>query len=160
VKGYLDALEDILRGVAPSVGTARPLRLTVTGSRDGWVPIPPTPLVECFRTVYDWYGRDVRLGHGAARGIDMAADALGRRARWQIMPYKVTSAEWTTYKGYAGHRRNARMLEAEAPDLVLAFIWRGSRGSTGCADNATARGIPVIRIDEELALIPRASAML
>jgi hypothetical protein len=116
--------------------------------------------VECFRTVYAWYGRDVRLAHGKARGIDMAADRLGRRARWQIMPYEVSRREWAAYGGWAGHQRNARMLETELPDLLLAFIWRGSRGSTGCADNATARGIPTLRVDEELAQIPRGSAML
>jgi hypothetical protein len=131
----------------------------VTGSRDGW-ELTPAPLVQAFDLIYAWQGRAVRLGHGRARGVDMAADRLGRALGWQVMPYPVSQREWDTYGKQAGHMRNARMLEAEQPHLVLALIWRGSRGSTGCRDNALGRGIPCVTIDEELALIPRASAML
>jgi hypothetical protein len=158
VIGYLDALEDVLQGIAKSV-VGRGLRLIVTGSRDGWTPAPAA-LVESFDLIYDWYGRDVRLGHGRARGIDMAADSLGRSRGWQVMPYPVSQREWQSYGGVAGHQRNARMLDAEQPDLLLAFIWRHSRGSTGCRDNALARGIRCVTVDEELARIRRGSAML
>jgi ABC-type Fe3+-hydroxamate transport system substrate-binding protein len=92
--------------------------------------------------------------------VDKAADRIARSRRWQVMPYPVSQREWNVYGGVAGHQRNARMLDAEQPDLVLALIWNRSRGATGCADNALGRGIPVVRIDQELALIPRASAML
>lgn len=158
MKGYLDALEEVLQGIAGSTA-GRPLRLVVTGSRDGWGD-QPAALIHSLGLVYDWHNRYVRLGHGNARGIDTAAARFGRAHRWQIMPYPVRRQEWMTYGGSAGHQRNARMLEAERPDLVLALIWMRSRGSTGCADNALARGIPVLRIDEELALLPRARASL
>jgi hypothetical protein len=157
VKGYLDALEDILQRSTNTRSIDR-LRVTVTGSRDGWPPTP-RPLVLSLGVVYDWFGRDVRLAHGKARGVDAAADRIARGRGWQVMPYPVKSHEWDVYGGQAGHMRNARMLEAEQPHLVLALIWRGSRGSTGCADNATARGIPVVRIDEELALLPRRASL-
>lgn len=157
--GYLDALEDALQGVTRSTA-GRKLKLTVTGSRDhGW-GTTPAPLAYCLGVVFDWYGRDVRLSHGKARGIDMAADRIGRVRMWEIEPYPVTSYEWLTYGGYGGHQRNARMLQAEHPDLLLALIWRGSRGSTGCRDNALARGIPCVTVDEELAHLPRSRAML
>lgn len=156
--GYLDALEDALQGVAGSTA-GRKLRLVVTGSRRGW-PVTPLALVLSLGVVYDWYGRDVRLAHGAARGVDQAADRIARPRGWQVMPYPVRKDEWAIHGGYAGHQRNARMIEAEQPDLVLALIWRGSRGSTGCADNAAARGIRVVRIDEELSHFPRWSATL
>lgn len=156
--GYLDALEELLQGVASSTA-GRKLRLVVTGSRDGWEP-RPLALMLSLGVIYDWYGRDVRLGHGKARGIDTAADTIGRSHSWEIHPYPVDQWDWQLHGRMAGHLRNARMLDAEQPDVLLAFIWRGSRGSTGCADNATARGIKVLRIDEELARIPRGSAML
>lgn len=159
MRGYLDALEDILQGVGRGT-IGRGLRLVVTGSRDGWEPAP-APLIACFDVIAGWYGRDVRLAHGAARGVDTAADRMARTRRWpQPMRYPVSDREWQVYGKVAGHQRNARMLEAELPDLVLALIWNRSRGATGCADNALARGIPVLRIDEELAQLPRVRASL
>jgi hypothetical protein len=158
VIGYLDALEDALQRVAGSTA-GRKLKLTVTGSRDGWATTP-TPLVLCLGVIYDWYGTDVRLAHGKARGIDLAADRFAYVRRWERAPYPVSSREWEAYGRMAGHQRNARMLETERPDLLLALIWRGSRGSTGCRDNALARGIPCVTVDEELARVPRGSAML
>lgn len=156
--GYLDALEVALQGVH-SATRGRFLRLTFTGSRD-W-PVEHAPVLEgMFQLVQQHYARRVRLAHGKARGADLLADKLGRRHGWQIMPYPVSSREWNTYGGYAGHQRNARMLETEAPDLVIALTWRRSRGATGCADNATARGITVVRVDDELALLPRVRATL
>lgn len=157
MRGYLDALEDILQGVASSTAGRR-LKVVVTGSRDGWEPTPAA-LARSFETLYVWYGSNVRLAHGGARGVDMAADRLARAHRWQVATYRVTRREWATVGGYAGHQRNARMLQTEAPDLVLALIWRGSRGATGCAHNALARGIPVLVIDEELAQIPRCDSL-
>jgi hypothetical protein len=156
--GYLDALEDVLQGVSRSTA-GRKLKLVVTGSRDGWATTP-APLVHSLGVVYDWYGREVRLSHGRARGIDTAADQIGRAYGWQIMPYPVRQSDWRLHGRVAGHLRNARMLESEQPDLLLAFIWRGSRGSTGCRDNALARGISCVTVDEELARLPRGSAML
>lgn len=158
MKGYLDALEDTLQGVSGSTAGRR-LRVVVTGSRDGW-GFNPGPLVHSLAVVYDWYGRSVRLAHGNARGVDNAASRFGRSRMWEVVPYPVRRDEWAVYKGHGGHQRNARMLDTERPDLVLALIWHGSRGSTGCRDNALGRGIPCVTIDEELALVPRGSAML
>ena len=158
MRGYLDALDDTLQGVA-TFTAGRKLRLVVTGSRDGWGQ-SLAPLVYSLGVIYDWYGRDVRLAHGNARGVDDAASRIGRCKLWEVVPYPVSQWEWSAYGGYAGHQRNARMLEAERPDLLLALIWRGSRGSTGCRNNALARRIPCVTIDEELAQLPRGSAML
>ena len=157
--GYLDELEDHFRLVRPSAVADR-LRLTVTGSRD-WPPdTGPFILRSLFELIHAHYGRFVRLAHGQARGVDAWADRLGRALDWQIMPYPVSAREWRVNGGYAGHQRNARMLETEQPDLVIAMIHNASRGSTGCRDNALARGIPTLTVDDELALIRRGRATL
>lgn len=156
MSGYLDALELALRGVRP----VRPrLHVVWTASRD-W----PDDLVGVADRIGDllWthHGRRVRLAHGAARGGDQLAEEQIARYRWQPGRYPVSRREWATVGGWAGHQRNARMLEAEQPDLVIALIHRRSRGATGCRDNALARGIPTVTVDDELALIPRVRARL
>lgn len=51
---------------------------------------------------------------------------------------------------YAGYRRNLAMVES-APDLCLAFIHRGSRGASHCAQAAEDAGITVIRYEQGVA---------
>lgn len=53
---------------------------------------------------------------------------------------------WTGNDGAwpaAGNRRNVRMLDAEKPDLVLAYPDPESRGTWHCVKAALARNIPV-----------------
>lgn len=160
MKGYLDALEDILRGVPRIAPSIRPrLRVVWTASRE-WPRDMGHVAALVGSALYEHSGRDVQLAHGCARGGDQLAEALITHYRWTPRRYPVSGREWKIYGGYAGHQRNARMLEAEQPELVVALIWNRSRGATGCADNATARGIPVLRVDEELALLPRIRASL
>lgn len=55
--------------------------------------------------------------------------------------------QWTGADGKwpaAGNRRNVRMLEAEKPDLVLAYPDPLSRGTWNCVREAIKRNIPVI----------------
>lgn len=155
--GYLDELEDLFRLVRPN---ANRLRLTVTGSREWPEETGAYVVGSLFGVVQAHYGRFVRLAHGKARGVDAWADRIGHTLFWQVMPYPVSRREWAAHGGWAGHQRNARMLEIEQPDLVITMIHNASRGSTGCRDNALARGIPTLTVDDERALLPRGRAML
>jgi hypothetical protein len=158
VNGYLDELERTLQLVRRSAVLDR-LRIVWTASRE-WPEEHNNVGYGLLSLVVAHYGRYVRLAHGAARGGDQVAARFGPRQGWRMVPYPVGPQEWERFGGWAGHRRNAFMIEAERPDLVIALIYRGSRGATGCADNAAARGVPVLRIDEELALIRRGRATM
>jgi len=63
---------------------------------------------------------------------------------WQhIQEFK---AQWDKYGKAAGYRRNARMLEHPAPDLVVAFP--GGPGTANMVMLAKRAGIPVREIEE------------
>jgi hypothetical protein len=157
--GYLDELEYQLQLVRPNAVADR-LRLVITSSRD-WPSDTCTQVTHAlFSSIRSAYGRYVRLAHGDAVGGDQIAKHIGNDFRWTVKPYPVSDAEWLAFGGYAGHQRNARMLEAEQPDLVIALIHNRSRGATGCRDNALARGIPTVTVDDELALLRRIRAMM
>lgn len=95
------------------------------------------------------------LVHGAcAQGADAIAD---RWARLRGIPDDRIDrhpAEWRRYKGAAGYRRNAAMVQAGA-HVCLAYIDlcakprcdkpmpHGSHGAEDCARKADAAGIPV-----------------
>lgn len=158
MKGYLDALEDALRGVRRSATLDR-LRIVWTASRE-WPEGLAHVASDLLSVVFEYHGTAVRLAHGDARGGDQLAKAFGWSHRWQVMPYPVSRREWQTYGGHAGHRRNALMLAKERPDLVIGLVHHGSAGASGCTANALSQGIPVVRVDEELALLPRTRATL
>lgn len=74
-----------------------------------------------------------RVVSGGATGVDAFA---ARWAREQRVPLGVYPADWRTYGRGAGPRRNQQMLDAEAPDLVLAFP--GGRGTADMVRRAKA----------------------
>lgn len=159
MKGYLDTLEDVLTGVLRRPDAFPRIRVVFTGSRE-W----PTDLgyvIDSLLTTLhvEAYGR-VTLAHGNALGADKRAHRVARNLGFRVVPFPVRREEWDLNGGHAGHQRNARMLDEVRPHLVLATIWRRSRGATGCRDNALARGIPCVTVDEELALLPRVRATL
>jgi len=83
-----------------------------------------------------------RVAHGWAAGADRIArlwaeDFLGSAGT------RGYPADWRRDGRAAGPRRNVRMLEAERPDLVLAYPIRDSRGTWNCVTEALARGITV-----------------
>ncbi|MFJ9029048.1 SLOG family protein [Streptomyces sp. NPDC102274] len=53
-------------------------------------------------------------------------------------------ADWKTHGRAAGPIRDQRMVRLGA-DMCLAFIHKGTRDATGCADLAEAAGIPTRR---------------
>lgn len=75
--------------------------------------------------------------HGAARGIDLAADAFCR-GRYPIQSFP---AEWGKYGNRAGPMRNAKMAEVGE---ALILVWDGkSPGSRNMLQTAQRRGLKV-----------------
>lgn len=114
------------------------MRVLVTGSRD-WAD---------FQLVRDELAKLIEpnnfltVVHGACpTGADAAADLWAGQNAWINERHP---ADWKTYKGGAGYRRNAEMVALGA-DLCLAFIRGGSRGATHTADLAEKAGITTRR---------------
>ena len=81
---------------------------------------------------------------GCAGGVDAYV-------RDTLIPNRVFTADWNTYRYSAGPRRNSEMLdyalERACGDtdvvLVLAFPAAGSKGTWDCVRQAAARGLRV-----------------
>lgn len=86
------------------------------------------------------------LIHGAARGADTLAmywamnnlTKDGRYIRLWAFP-----ADWEKHGKAAGPIRNSEMLERGKPDLVIAFLAPGSRGTADMVRQAKEAGVPV-----------------
>ena len=120
-----------------------PYRILVTGSRD-WCHLPR--LYEALETAAILASpRRVIFVQGGARGVDTDTKNWAVENGYEVITYP---AEWRKngiYNPQAGLLRNREMVEAGA-DVALAFIRRGSRGATHCADLAEEAGIPTRRI--------------
>jgi hypothetical protein len=82
-----------------------------------------------------------RLLHGDARGVDRMAGKWARDhhvLEWDFLP------EWHRVDSEGGSSRNQRMIEAGAPDLVIAFP--GGVGTENMVEMARAANIEVIEI--------------
>lgn len=81
--------------------------------------------------------------NGGARG----ADTLARD--WAIekdLFAETYIADWDKYGRAAGPIRNADMLRLGKPDLVVAFLLPGSKGTKNMIDLATKANIPIKEI--------------
>jgi hypothetical protein len=67
-----------------------------------------------------------RMAHGGEGGAERLAGELSLELR---IPCRVYAADWERYGHAAGPIRNRKMLDAEHPDLVLAF-WDGESHAT------------------------------
>lgn len=76
--------------------------------------------------------------HGAARGADRLA---GQWAFSNGVDTEEYPADWKTYGRGAGPKRNQRMLDEAAPDLVVAFP--GGKGTADMVRRARAAGVAV-----------------
>jgi len=71
------------------------------------------------------------------------ADIIARDVWWsQGRPVLGVPANWETLGKRAGPERNQRMVDM-MPDLCVAFLQPGSRGTVDCVARARAAGIPV-----------------
>lgn len=85
--------------------------------------------------------RFTRLVHGGARGADKLA---GEWAVHNDVPVTAYPADWSLGRG-AGHIRNAEMLAASNPHLVVAFP--GGRGTAGMVKLALRAGKEVLTVN-------------
>jgi hypothetical protein len=125
------------------------VRVVVTGSREAtkaWRWQGSTVEQVIMAELDEYLYHELRLAHGAARGVDRIAADVGIGFFAEVRPYPVDTAldgPWPA----AGMRRNLRMLDDFRPDMVLAFPRRGPRsarkGTTGCIEAAIERGIEV-----------------
>lgn len=86
-----------------------------------------------------------RVAQGGARGADaLAAEWCAARAAETGVDSVTYPAQWAEHGKRAGALRNAEMLAAEKPDLVLAFP--GGRGTGDCTRRARELGIVVLEV--------------
>lgn len=79
--------------------------------------------------------------HGGAQGADRLA---GQWASDRMVAVKCYPANWKAHGKAAGPIRNAVMLEAERPELVVAFP--GGRGTADMVAKARAKGVEVMEV--------------
>lgn len=88
------------------------------------------------------------VAHGAARGADALVESAVPRlvdmTNSSVFEVGRYPADWHGDGKAAGPRRNIHMLEAEKPDIVLAYPDPDSRGTWHCVAEALARGVPVV----------------
>lgn len=117
---------------------SRALRICVTGGRD----YDDAELVAGALGRLNGAYVIVRLAHGDAPGADRLAATWARDARIQeVVAYP---ADWNRFGRRAGPTRNRRMLEAEQPDLLVAFP--GGRGTADCIQAARTLGVRVWKV--------------
>ena len=76
-------------------------------------------------------------------GEAAGADSLGKQyAIYESIPYRGFPANWELHGKKAGPIRNRSMVE-ERPDMVLAFLAEGSKGTENMIEQATQAGVPV-----------------
>ena len=95
-----------------------------------------------------FYGQDLRLMHGAARGADRIA---GEEAIKLGVTVKEFPADWDAEPRRAGHIRNARMCDylemcRSKGHTVQVVAFPGGNGTAGMVREAESRGIDVDQV--------------
>lgn len=86
------------------------------------------------------------LIHGCAKGADTLSELviLRRFDGWANIPsIERYPADWNKYGKAAGPIRNKQMLEEGKPDLVVAFMFKDSRGTKNMVEQAKKAGVKV-----------------
>jgi UDP-N-acetylmuramoylalanine-D-glutamate ligase len=89
-------------------------------------------------------GGIVRVAHGNASGVDSLAQDWAEVRGVECVKYP---ALWKEEGLAAGPLRNQRMLDAEQPDLVVAFP--GGKGTADMVQRAKNAGIATIKFELE-----------
>lgn len=84
--------------------------------------------------------------HGNARGADKMAGEWGLRHGREVLSFP---ADWNTHGKAAGPIRNKQMLDEGLPDLVLAFMFKDSRGTKNMVQQAEKANIKTVVVDCE-----------
>ncbi len=83
------------------------------------------------------------LIEGEARGADtlsrLYAEGLG-------IPVSSFPADWLSHGKAAGPIRNKQMLDIGQPDLVIAFMFKDSRGTKNMVEQAEKAGVETVVI--------------
>jgi hypothetical protein len=85
-------------------------------------------------------GTNDRVGVGDAAGAD---DHVRAYCHANKIPVTVYRADWREWSKMAGPIRNRQMLDAENPELLIAFPLGTAKGTKDCISAAKDRGIPV-----------------
>jgi hypothetical protein len=87
------------------------------------------------------------LIEGGATGADQLARNWARQRGIPVMEY---FAEWNRFGSGAGPIRNQRMLVEGRPDLLIAFLAPGSRGTKNMIEQAQKRGLKthIVKVEE------------
>lgn len=108
------------------------MRVLVCGSRH----FNDYPLLE--RTLDEVHITE--LIEGEARG----ADTLSRQyAERHSIPVRKFPADWNKHGKAAGPIRNTQMLVEGQPELVIAFMFKDSRGTKNMVEQAEKAGVKV-----------------
>ena len=114
-------------------------RLLVTGSRS-WTD--RKVIRDALAQWWNENGRNpdaVLISGACPTGADAIAESLWRQNGLTVERHP---ADWNRYGNRAGPIRNRQMVHSN-PDAVVAFIVDGSRGATGCVNEARKLGLPV-----------------
>lgn len=76
---------------------------------------------------------------GGARGADNLGSKWADSRRIERIRF---SADWERYGKGAGPIRNKQMLDEGKPDLVVAFMFKDSRGTKNMVEQAEKAGVP------------------
>lgn len=87
---------------------------------------------------------DFTIIEGEAKGADFLARVW---AKFRFLPYEAYPADWKLYGKGAGPIRNKQMLVEGKPDMVVAFLAKGSVGTANMIKQAKAAGVETKVID-------------
>lgn len=123
------------------------MRVLVTGSRHFGFKLEERDkvfgniedLVESCKNLYTSEYEDLTIIHGAAKGVDTAAE------HWATLcnvPQEKYPADWEAYGKAAGPIRNKQMLDEGKPDMVIAFLTKVADQEIfyGLSDSQHSRG--------------------
>lgn len=87
---------------------------------------------------------DLVIIEGEAKGADFLARVW---AKYNGVSYEAYPADWNTYGKGAGPIRNKQMLTEGKPNLVIAFLAKGSTGTKNMIDQATKAGVETVVVN-------------
>lgn len=137
-----------IRGLEMLANDEPPIRILITGSRD-WADYnkiyEALALQDRCHEHSDCSHRYVLVSGHCPNGADVMAEDVAKHFGWGV---ELHPADWRRYKGSAGFRRNAEMVNLGA-DVCLAFIKNNSKGATMTAELAQKAGIETVIYRED-----------
>lgn len=120
------------------------MRVLVCGHRefDDWDLLCKTMLNQGF--VGEEKLSNLVIIEGEAKGADFLARVW---AKWLGVKFEAYPADWNKYGKGAGPIRNKQMLDDGKPDLVVAFLAKGSVGTKNMIKQAEDAGVKTMVIN-------------